>query len=301
MPNSFSPVLLFTYNRLFQTKLTVESLQRNEHADRHSLFVFSDGPKENDRSGLVDQVRQYLHNIQGFREIRIVEREKNLGLAGNIIDGVSRIVDEFGRVIVIEDDLILSPFFLRYMNDGLHLYEHDDRIISIHGYVYPVSSALPETFFLKGADCWGWATWKRGWELFEKDGSLLLAELRRQGRTREFDFGGSAEYTKMLEDQNAGKNNSWAIRWHASAFLRNKLTLYPGRSLVKNIGLDGSGTHCKMDYTLGENVTHAPVSVAAIPAEENKEAWKAFSNFFNKRRGSWISRIGRKIRSFLCR
>lgn len=300
MSDIFAPILLFTYNRLIHTKQTVISLQQNEFSHHHTLIVFSDGPKENDSTGAVDQVRQYIRSIRGFHEIRLIERNKNLGLAANIIDGVSQIIEEFGRVIVIEDDLITSPFFLRYMNEGLRFYENDDRVISIHGYIYPVFSQLPETFFLKGADCWGWATWKRGWELFEQNGSLLLADLQKQGRAQEFDFDGSAEYTQMLKDQIAGKNNSWAVRWYASAFLRNKLTLYPGRSLVKNIGMDSSGTHCGTDHSFGENLAQSPVSVTKIPVEESQEARNALSAFFNEKRGSLVSRVFRKIRSVLC-
>ena len=127
------------------------------------------------------------------------------------------------KVIVLEDDLVTSPHFLQYMNDGLGIYERDDRVISIHGYSYPVHGKLPETFFLRGADCLGWATWKRGWDLFEDDGQRLLNELERRNLTRSFDFDGSYPYTQMLRDQIAGSNSSWAVRWYASAFLRDKL------------------------------------------------------------------------------
>ena len=144
---------------------------------------------------------------------------------------------------MLEDDLLTSPYFLDFMNEGLSIYEEDEKVISIHGYVYPISEKLPETFFLRGADCWGWATWKRGWDLFEPDGGLLLNKLEESKQTEEFDFNRSYPYTQMLKDQINGKTNSWAVRWYASAFLQNKYTLYPGKSLVSNIGGDGSGTN----------------------------------------------------------
>jgi hypothetical protein len=138
------------------------------------------------------------------------------------------------------------------MNRALSLYENDERVISIHGYVYPVKEALPENFFLRGADCWGWATWKRGWDLFESRGEYLLEKIKKEKLEYSFNFDGSYNYLDLLKMQIRGKNDSWAIRWHASAFLHNKFTLYPGKSLVANIGFDGSGANCQP--TKGYNV-----------------------------------------------
>lgn len=139
--------------------------------------------------------------------------------------------------------MITSPYFLQYMNDALSLYKDIEEVISIHGYSYPVKRTLPDTFFLRGADCWGWATWKRGWKLFNLDSSDLYQQLQVNQQCYTFDFEGTHSYCKMLKNNIQGKNDSWAIRWYASAFLRNKLTLYPGRSLIHNIGNDGSGSH----------------------------------------------------------
>jgi len=183
---------------------------------------------------------------------------------------------------------------LQFMNDGLEFYKSDERVISIHGYVYPVKAELPETFFLKGADCWGWATWKRGWNFFNADGVQLLSQLRQQKLEREFDFDGCYDYTKMLDDQINGKNNSWAIRWHASAFLANKLTLYPGETLVKNIGFDNSGTHCGSSEEYEQDVAKHKVEVAKIIVEQNKLAREAIKIFFKPKRG-FFTRIKMKI------
>lgn len=278
-----APIALFVYNRLWHTKQTVESLQKNILASESDLIIFSDGQKDSSKSkDDVLAVRKYLKTIAGFRSVKIIEREKNYGLAASIIAGVSEVVNLHDRVIVLEDDMISSRYFLQYMNEALNLYEKENQVISIHAYIYPIKKALPETFFLKGADCWGWATWKRGWDLFEADGQKLLYELGSMKLTREFDFSGSYPYVKMLKDQIAGKNNSWAIRWYASAFLKNKLTLYPGKSLINNIGLDGSGTHCSNDDSLNKNeeVENVIIKVKKIDMIEDKESRLVVADFF---------------------
>jgi hypothetical protein len=160
--------------------------------------------------------------------------------------------------------------------------------------MYPTGESLPETFFLRGADCWGWATWQRGWDLFESDGKLLLQQLRQRNLTQRFDYNGAYPYTRMLEEQIAGKNDSWAIRWHASAFLQNRLTLYPGRSLVLNIGTDSSGTHCTASADFSGELADKPVKVERIPVEENEIARQAFIDFFRTRRPSILARIFRR-------
>ena len=148
------PIILFVYNRPWHTRQTVKALQKNELAGRSDLFIFSDGPKDEQTEKAVQKVREYIHTIDGFQTVTIREREENWGLANSIIDGVTQIVNEYGRVIVLEDDLMTSPFFLRYMNDALNLYECEEKVISIHGYIYPLSEKLPSTFFLRGTDYW---------------------------------------------------------------------------------------------------------------------------------------------------
>ena len=229
---NIAPIALFVYNRLLHVQNTVEALQRNKFASESDLYIFSDGPSGEVEIENVLKVREYLKTIIGFKSVAIIEREENLGLARSIISGVTEIVDKYDRIIVLEDDLITSPFFLKFMNEALEFYKDEINVISIHGYLYPVKAQLPRTFFLRGADCWGWATWKRGWNLFEPDGKKLLYELKARKLKKQFDNNGAYPYTKMLEKQVKGKNNSWAIRWHASAFLKGKLTLYPGNSLI---------------------------------------------------------------------
>lgn len=279
MASDLAPIVLFVYNRPWHTRQTIEALQRNELASASELFIYSDGPKKPEDSDTVHEVRQYIANIGGFRSVTIYTRETNLGLANSIIGGVSDIVSRYGRVIVLEDDMVTSQFFLSFMNESLEIYENEERVISIHGYVWPEEQKLPDSFFLKGADCWGWATWKRGWELFEPDGKKLLRELKAQNLMSRFDYNGAYSYSKMLKDQIIGKNDSWYIRWYASALLNDKLTLYPGKSLLQNIGNDDSGTHCGTTVVFDIELASKPVIVKPILPAEDETALKLFIFF----------------------
>jgi len=279
-----APIALFVYNRLEHTRQTIAALQKNDLAASSDLIIFSDAPKNELAGENVQAVREYLPQITGFKSVRIILREKNFGLAQSIITGVSEIVEQFGKVIVLEDDLITSPYFLKYLNEALGFYENNESVISIHAYVYPVKQSLPETFFLKGADCWGWATWKRGWRLFEPDGRKLLQAIKDRGLSRAFDLGGAYPYTQMLAGQICGLNNSWAVRWYASAFLNDRLTLYPGRSLVTNTGFDNSGTHTGSIQLFKGKLTETPIAVREIVVEENQAALKTIRLFFRQPR-----------------
>jgi Glycosyl transferase family 2 len=289
--DSRAPVALFAYNRQAHLQKTIESLLQNAESSSSSLYIFSDAPKNAKDKKAVDAVRQYIREVKGFADIRIIERTENLGLAKSIIDGVTQVCAEQGRIIVLEDDMVVSKYFLEFMNDALRLYEHNDRVISIHGYTYPVSQALPETFFLRAAHCWGWATWERGWNCFEPNGQQLLDELKRRELTKQFDFNGSYPYTKMLQNQIDGRNNSWAIRWYASAFLQDKLTLYAGRNLVRNTGTDGTGTHFSVTRRFSNTIADRPIILDVITTTENVEAKRAIADFFARTRPSMPVRL----------
>jgi hypothetical protein len=163
------------------------------------------------------------------------------------------------------------------MNGALDLYEKTEGVASVAGYFFPVDDPLPATFFLRGADCWGWATWARAWAEFEPSGDKLLQELRDRGLEHEFDFEGSYPYMRMLEDQIHGKNDSWAIRWYASAFLRNRLTLYPRSSQIQNIGADGSGVHLAATDAYHHTAWGEPVKLEPIPVQESAAGRRAFA------------------------
>jgi len=280
---SLAPVTLFVYNRFDHTKKTIEALQKNKLATESDLIIFSDGPKNDSTKDEVNKVRDYLKTVNGFKSVSLIEREKNFGLAQSIINGVTDVVSRYGKIIVLEDDLISSPYFLQYMNQALDLYESTERVISIHGYIYPVKNSLPETFFLRGADCWGWATWERGWNLFEADGQKLLTELKNKKLERDFNWDNAYPFTQMLRGQIKGFNNSWAIRWHASAFIKDKLTLYPGRPLIINIGFDNSGTHSssRSAAVSTNSLSNRPIIIEKQTAVENQAALQVIKKYFN--------------------
>ena len=244
--NNLAPIVIFSYNRPYHLSQTVESLLANPLANESDLYIYSDGPKDENKVAQVEEVRSYIKNISGFKSINYKFRNKNLGLSQSIIKGVSEVISFHGKAIVLEDDLVLSKHFLKFMNEALVLYQHDHQVASVHGYLVPIKKIhhLPETFFLKGTDCLGWGTWERAWSKFEKNGSILLNTLKQKKMNKAFNLDGSIDYVQMLKDQINGKNDSWAVRWHASAFIKDMLTLFPSRSLVDNIGFDNTGTHC---------------------------------------------------------
>ncbi len=242
----YAPIALFTYNRPSHTRQTVEALLKNPEARYSDLILFSDGPKDDASGKQVQEVRRYLHNIEGFKSIRIVERDTNFGLADSIISGVSEVVDEYGRVIVLEDDLITTPGYLCYMNQALNRYEGDKRVMQISGHMFDVDiKAETDAVFLPFTTSWGWATWKRAWVHF--DPSMAGYERLRKDRKLRWSFNldGAYDYFGMLKAQKKGRIDSWAIRWYLSVFLRHGLVLFPVKSFVKNIGFDDSGTHCR--------------------------------------------------------
>ena len=297
MNNVPAPIVLFVYNRPRHTQQTVEALQKNKLASESELFIYSDDAKNDDARVSVDEVRKYIDNITGFKKITVIKRDKNWGLANSIIDGVTKIVNEYGRIIVLEDDLVTSPYFLKYMNTALDFYKNEKSVISIHGYIYPIEN-LPNSFFIKGADCWGWATWKNKWDMFEPDGQKLLNELKYRNLEKEADFNNSYGFTRMLKQQIKGKNNSWAVRWYMSAFLRDMLTLYPGKSYVQNIGNDDSGTHCsasdifRVELSMRNNSNR-------LELVENSDNRKKMEIFFHSINGTFIQKLKTRIKRFI--
>lgn len=295
-----APIALFAYKRLDHLKITVDHLVRNPEARQTKLFVFSDGPKNTADAEAVATVRRYLAGLTGFAAVVVIEQPKNFGLAASIINGVTRVLADHDRVIVVEDDLLVSPHFLEYMNQGLSLYCQDESVASIHGYWYPHSSPMPETFFLRGTDCWGWATWRRAWQHFNPDGRALLKMMADRGLTHQFDLDGYSGFVEMLRDQTEGRNDSWAIRWHASCFLDGMYTLYPGRSLVQNIGHDASGTHCtEIEDRFHVELSPTPIKLERIPITEFSAARDAFIEFFRRTRPGLLGRIPVRVKRLL--
>ena len=292
---TFAPIALFVYNRPKHTARTLKFLQQNALAAESRLFVFSDGAKTTEDEANVQEVRELLQNIDGFKSVEIIKRPHNLGLADSIIDGVSRLVKTYKQVIVFEDDLITSPHTLTYFNEGLNRYKDIDKVMHLGAYMYPLKNeALPETFFYRAATSWGWATWERAWLHFEPNIDTLIAQFDKK-KIKDFSIDGQMNFWKQVNDFKKGKNNSWAIRWYASIFLKGGLTLNPAQSLVNNIGHDGSGIHSGINDIY--NVIINPKRITQFPQEikENKEAYAAIKDFLTHRKGSFWQRLKRFI------
>lgn len=279
-----APIVLFTYNRLWHTKQTIEALQKNILADESELFIFSDGPKNENDVTKVNEVRAYLKTIKGFKNVIIIEREKNWGLANNIIDGVTRIVNEYGKIIVLEDDIVTSPYFLKFMNEALRFYENNEKVMHISGFMFSIDSAgLPDAFFLKPATCsGGWATWDRAWKKFEKNPAKQITLLSKE-QIFDFNLNNAYDYWSQLVHNLQGKLNTWAIFWYLSIYLNGGLSLHPKESLSKNIGTDGSGVHTTSKDTFYDvKLTSINHWIFPSKIEENLIARKRLENFFKQ-------------------
>ena len=289
IPESMVPVALFAYNRPYHLMKTLEYLRKNVGSESTELYIFCDGARGNGDQSDVDRVHKVVMTTTGFRRIHTVFRETNYGLAKNIIAGVSDLISDYGKLIVLEDDMITSKYFLNYMNQALNMYQYDAQVASVHAYIYPAKEELPESFFLRGADCWGWGTWSRAWKVFNENGRELLDQIKHRKLEKEFNFNNSYDYLGMLEDQVSGKNNSWAVRWYASAFLKNMLTLYPGVSYIQNIGLDGSGAHCGSTTKFDTILQKKKPNLNSLPVMENQEARLIVANSLKQSQSRWQS------------
>lgn len=268
-----APIALFTYNRFNHTKKTIEALLKNELAIETELYVFSDGAKNSDDGVIIDQIREYLKAISGFKAIHIVCNNKNKGLANSIIEGVSSLFKKFNTVIVLEDDLETSPYFLNFMNDALNYYS-PDKIWSIAGYSPNIK--IPDIYkfntYLAHRNCsWGWATWKQNWERTDWEMSTFNHFFLQKEERIKFERGGN-DLSIMLLKQKQKLLHSWSIRFNFEAYKYNLPTVYPIKSLVNNLGVDGSGTHMKQSNKYDSSLF------------SNKLSSDSFcpSNYFNK-------------------
>lgn len=290
-----APILLFVYNRPEHVKRTLAALEQNILAKESELFIYSDAARSPQDKASVAEVRKIIRTaLPFFKQVNILERETNWGLARSIIDGVTTQINRYERVIVLEDDLIVAPYFLKFMNDALDTYQHEEKVGHIQACDFTQNASLPDTFLIKWTGSWGWASWKRAWKYFNPDGKALLEELQRRKLTYTFDFNGKYGYTRMLRRQTEGKNNSWAIRWNASLFLNDILSLNVGKSLVQNEGFDGSGTNCGGGNLYASRLWMNPIQVHRIsPATENLQARNAYVRYYARTNSFWAKAIRR--------
>ncbi len=246
MTNVLAPVVIFVYNRPEHTKKTIEALSKNVLAKETEVFIYCDAAKNEKSKERVEQVRDYVDSLSKrnyFKSINIIKAPSNKGLAKSVISGVNEIIVKYGKVIVVEDDLISSKDFLQYMNDALNYYESNSKIWSISGFNIPIE--IPRDYisdvYLSYRGCsWGWATWSDRWEKVDWVVSDY-DEFRRNYKLRQRFNRGGRDLSDMLDLQMQGKIDSWAIRWCYTQSKLDMLTVYPVNTRIKNIGLDGSG------------------------------------------------------------
>lgn len=242
---NLAPIILFVYNRPEHTPKTIEALRSNALASDSSLFIFSDGNKTETDKIKVEEVRSYISKISGFKEINTILRDRNLGLANSVISGVTEVIEKYGKAIVLEDDIVTSKYFLKFMNKALDFYENDKRIFSISGYNFPLKapkSYQHKMYISPRPSSWGWATWQDRWRKVEWKPENIFDVYNKKALRNLMDQAGK-DLAPMLLKSIEGKINSWAVKFTFAHLLSNAYSLYPIKSLAKNIGADATGTN----------------------------------------------------------
>lgn len=247
----FAPVVLFVYNRSEQLNVVLENLENNPEVSNTDLYIFSDGPKRAADENKVDMVRKVIDEYKErsqFKSVTIHKAECNKGLANSIIAGVSKVIEKHGKIIVLEDDLVVSDDFLQYMNSALDYYEKEKRVGAISAFALPIKNKgienFRELYKSKTGNSCGWGTWKHVWEKVDwnlEKYSDFRKDKMYQKRFNEVQYG----IADMLIAQLDGKIDSWAVRWDFHFFRNQLYTLYPYKSKIQNIGFGDEGTHSK--------------------------------------------------------
>ncbi len=289
--NQFAPIALFIFKRPMHTLQALEALARNPEFERSELHVFCDGSRSPGENAVVEATREVVRNFPHPRK-KLYEAPTNLGLAASIINGVGKLCAEHGRVIVVEDDLIVAPVFLDFLNRALDRYATDEKVMQISGHMFPVELPLHQgdAVFLPFTTSWGWATWQRSWINFEPAMNSFNFVARNRAIRKRFNLNESYPYFSMLKKQKAGVIDSWAIRWYLSVFVREGFVLYPRRSLVSNEGFDGSGMNCGVieNGSQDSGVREAVQALTIFPEVELDEvAYKAVTGSLRARNSLW--------------
>ena len=245
---ALTPIILFIYNRPDHTKQTLEALSNNTLASQSDLFIFADGPKNTaskEQLESIKQTRKVAASENWCKSVTLIESETNKGLARSIIEGVTEIINKYGKAIILEDDIITGKYFLEYMNEALEKYQGNKEVWHVTGWRDPIKHTKKnKAYFYPTMDCWSWATWTDRWQYFKKDPlyykSIFSPQMIESFNVDNTDKG----MFSQIEDNITGKINTWAIFWYATIFVNNGLCLGPTKSLCKNIGFDNSGVHC---------------------------------------------------------
>lgn len=277
MPNA--PLALFCFNRPDHLARTLDSLSQAHGAQDAEIHAFCDGPRGSADEAPVARVRALLRSRTDLKLV-LHEQSANLGLQQSIVRGVTRVTEEFGRAIVLEDDILVSRHFLAFMNDALDRYENEPKVMHIAAYYLPVDiRGLSQSFFYRPASCWGWATWADRWRHLELDTEGLLRRLEGEAG-HAFNLEGAYGFLNHLKLNLQGRINTWAIYWYASIFLRGGLCLHPARSMAWNVGHDGSGANCKGTSVFDVSLAEEPVTDFPAVLAECPEALERARRFF---------------------
>ena len=291
---NLAPIALFTYKRLTHLKKTLSHLESCKFASSSKLYIFSDCNKNSLDYASVSFVRDYLKSINGFLEVEIIERKTNYGLRRNIVSGLNYLFDKYEKVIVLEDDLIVSKSFLEFMNKALDLYLNDEKVCQISGYSYlekilEKKKIKLETYFLKGSDCLAWGTWKDSWKNYHNRSKELLEDLNKKNLVNKLDRNGKYLFSRDLENTMLGFNYGWAINFLSINIILNKYTLYPYRSLALHIGNDNSSTNVNFKDSIDPykvKLDNASPNLEKIEVKELDEIGSAYeewlTGFYNK-------------------
>lgn len=242
---ALAPIILFAYKRLDILKTTIQKLQENSLATESVLYIYSDAARNADDEQIINEVREYLKTISGFKSVTIVESEQNKGLARSIISGVNDVLKIYEKVIVLEDDILTTPNFLKFMNDALDFYEGEKKIFSVCGYTdnLAISPKYPyDIYFTQRGSSWGWGTWRDRWSPIDWSVKDYAAFSKSWSMKVRFNKMGS-DMSAMLRKKMEGRIDSWAIRWCFHQFKHNLYSVYPTVSKVHNIGFDKNATN----------------------------------------------------------
>lgn len=299
--NKLAPIIVFVYNRPHHTKQTLEALKKNTIASQSELYIFSDGAANNDLKAKINEVRNYVKDIRGFKKTTLIERRQNLGLANSIIDGVTRIINKHGKVIVLEDDIVTSPYFLKFMNDALNFYEKKKDVWHISGWNYPIDNkGLNDVFFWRLMNCWGWATWSDRWVNFEKNVEKTIKNFSKDD-IKKFNIDGASDFWSQVINNKEGNINTWAIFWYAIIFKNNGLCLNPSKTFLENIGHDGSGINCRVNSTLSSDLSKNNNINFDIDVKENAHAVEKIKRFYMSQKKPLLIRAINKISRIIFR
>ncbi|MBD0401313.1 FkbM family methyltransferase [Flammeovirga sp. EKP202] len=286
---SYSPIILFVYNRAWHAEQVLMAIHKNPEFQDSPFYIFCDGPR-NDASQeelqAIKATRDIVKNQRYWsKQTQVIESDQNKGLAASIIEGVSKVIEQHGQAIILEDDIVTSQGFLKFMNEALELYREDDHVMHINAYLpkspFQKNNFTATSFYSTHMSCWGWATWKTSWKLFNADTESLIKNLNNQKLEKTLDLNGYFHGTKQLVQNLNGEIKTWAIKWGASILLNKGICLNTSQSLVNNIGMDGSGVNSgKLFWDPFKTEVTNEISISKLDNEDIEEGNRYFMKFY---------------------